>query len=183
MAQTLARWKEGPLPLRSLNHISRNSANIQASLDFYVNILGFVPVKRPGFLKFDGAWLFNYGIGIHLLQDEGGINPVTKTPDHVINPRDNHISFQCDDIEAVGKRLDEACIKYVRRVVEEGGIEVEQLFFLDPDGFMIEVCTCEKLPIEPLVGGATCYTVFCKELPSACMLPYPTTSQGACTQY
>jgi hypothetical protein len=32
----------------------------------------------------------------------------------------------------------------------EGGVMVEQIFFHDPDGAMIEVCTCEKLPIQPL---------------------------------
>ncbi|KAJ7523968.1 hypothetical protein O6H91_18G070900 [Diphasiastrum complanatum] len=178
MAGTIASWKDGPLQLASLNHISRNCANMQASLDFYVNVLGFVPVRRPEFLKFDGAWLFNYGIGIHLLQEEAG--KVSKHPDE-IDPRNDHISFQCDDIEEVSKRLNAEGIKHVRRIVEEGGIEVEQLFFLDPDGFMIEVCTCEKLPIEPLVGGITCYTQFCKQIPSACRLPFPTTSNGTCT--
>ncbi|KAJ7296881.1 hypothetical protein O6H91_Y094400 [Diphasiastrum complanatum] len=181
MAQTLTSLDISPLPLSSLNHISRNCANIEASFNFYINVLGFVPVKRPQFLKFDGAWLFNYGIGIHLLQEEEEKNPVSKHAD-VINPRDNHISFQCDDIELVGERLDAAGIKYVKRIVEEGAIEVEQLFFLDPDGFMIEVCTCEKLPVEPLVERITCYTKFCKlEFKSACLLPFPTTSNGSCT--
>ncbi|PQM41768.1 metallothiol transferase FosB-like [Prunus yedoensis var. nudiflora] len=32
--------------------------------------LGFVPIRRPGSFNFDGAWLFGYGIGIHLLQSE-----------------------------------------------------------------------------------------------------------------
>ena len=43
-------------------------------------------------------------------------------------------------------------IKYVRALVEEGGILVEQLFFHDPDGFMIEICDCDNLPVVPLVG-------------------------------
>ncbi|KAJ7299505.1 hypothetical protein O6H91_02G111900 [Diphasiastrum complanatum] len=173
----LATWKEAPLPLSSLNHISRNCANIQESLDFYVNLLGFVPIKRPGFLNFDGAWLFNYGIGIHLLQEEVPADRHSLHATDVINPRNDHISFQCDDIEVVGKRLSEAGIKYVRRVVEEGGIEVEQLFFHDPDGFMIEVCTCEKLPLEP-IAGSSCYREFCqRQLPSAChLVPYPATN-------
>ncbi|KAJ0006803.1 hypothetical protein Pint_30083 [Pistacia integerrima] len=45
------------------------------------------------------------------------------------------------------KKLNELGIKYVRAVVQEGGIEVHQLFFHDPDGFMIEMCDCNNLPV------------------------------------
>jgi hypothetical protein len=49
--------------------------------------------------------------------------------------------------------LQENGIKWTRRVITEGGVEVEQVFFHDPDGFMIEICTCEKLPVQPLVAS------------------------------
>jgi catechol 2,3-dioxygenase-like lactoylglutathione lyase family enzyme len=87
-----------------------------ASLRFYADVLGFVPIRRPGSFDFDGAWcvrgrgrlplpsifllsyttqssrLFNYGIGVHLLQSEDpGSLPENKGE---INPKDNHISFQ-----------------------------------------------------------------------------------------
>lgn len=52
----------------------------------------------------------------------------------------------------VEKKLKEMEIKYVRQRVEEGGIEVDQLFFHDPDGFMIEICNCDNLPVIPLAG-------------------------------
>ncbi|EFJ07813.1 hypothetical protein SELMODRAFT_94230 [Selaginella moellendorffii] len=135
-----------PLPLSSVNHLSRNCRDIQESLKFYVDVLGFVPVKRPNALEVRGAWLYNYGIGIHLLQQENAGPP----QEHSINPRDDHISFQCEDLALVQKRLGDAGIKYEKRIVQERGIEVEQIFFHDPDGFMIEICTCERLPVEPL---------------------------------
>jgi hypothetical protein len=59
--------------------------------------------------------------------------------------------MQCESMEAVQRRLKELGIRYVQRRVEEGGIYVDQLFFHDPDGFMVEVCTCDNLPIVPLV--------------------------------
>ena len=43
-------------------------------------------------------------------------------------------------------------IQHVRAKVTEGGLEVDQLFFHDPDGFMIEICNCDNLPIVPLAG-------------------------------
>lgn len=54
------------------------------------------------------------------------------------------------------KKLKEIGIKYVRAMVQEGGINVEQLFFHDPDGFMIEICDCDNLPVIPLAGEMAC---------------------------
>ncbi|GAA0151893.1 hypothetical protein LIER_10514 [Lithospermum erythrorhizon] len=138
------------LHLKSLNHISLVCKSLKESIDFYTNVLGFVPVRRPGSFNFDGAWLFSYGIGIHLLQSEDNENMQKKT--ETINPRDNHISFQCESMGTVEKKLGEMEIKYARQRVEEGGIYVEQLFFHDPDGFMIEICNCDNLPVVPLAG-------------------------------
>ncbi|KAE9621321.1 hypothetical protein Lal_00023553 [Lupinus albus] len=138
-----------PLHLKSVNHISLICRSVEESIDFYQNVLGFFPIRRPGSFNFDGAWLFGYGIGIHLLEAEHPENlPVKKE----INPKDNHISFQCESMGAVEKKLKEMKIDYVRATVEEGGIQVDQLFFHDPDGFMIEICNCDSLPVIPLVG-------------------------------
>lgn len=52
----------------------------------------------------------------------------------------------------VETKLKEFELEYVRAIVEEGGIYVEQLFFHDPDGFMIEICNCDNLPVIPLAG-------------------------------
>ncbi|KAJ0075899.1 hypothetical protein Patl1_34479 [Pistacia atlantica] len=138
-----------PLHLKSLNHVSLVCRSVEESIDFYQNVLGFVPIRRPGSFDFDGAWLFGYGIGIHLLQSE---DPEILPKKSEINPKDNHLSFQCESMGAVEMKLKEMGIKYVRSMVQEGGIDVEQMFFHDPDGFMIEICDCDNLPVIPLVG-------------------------------
>ncbi|KAJ6415865.1 hypothetical protein OIU85_030082 [Salix viminalis] len=138
-----------PLHLKSLNHISLLCKSLEESIDFYEDVLGFVPIRRPGSFNFDGAWLFGFGIGIHLLQSE---NPEKMQKKVKINPKDNHISFQCESMAAVEKKLKDMGIQHVRALVEEGGIQVEQLFFHDPDGFMIEICDCDNLPVIPLAG-------------------------------
>jgi catechol 2,3-dioxygenase-like lactoylglutathione lyase family enzyme len=82
----------GGLPLAALNHISVVCRSLESSVHFYRNVLGFIPIRRPGSFDFDGAWLFNYGIGIHLLQAE---DPESMPPKKTqIDPKDNHISFQ-----------------------------------------------------------------------------------------
>ncbi|KAF3575357.1 hypothetical protein HID58_083384 [Brassica napus] len=58
---------------------------------------------------------------------------------------------------AVEKKLDEMEIEYVREIVEGRGIKVDQIFFHDPDGFMIEICNCDSLPVVPLLGGLAQY--------------------------
>ncbi|KAG2729282.1 hypothetical protein I3843_01G237000 [Carya illinoinensis] len=139
-----------PLHLKSLNHISLVCRSVEESIDFYQNVLGFFPIRRPGSFDFDGAWLFGYGIGIHLLQTEDPDHNMPKKTE--INPKDNHISFQCESMSTVEKKLKEMGITHVRAMVEEGGIHVDQIFFHDPDGFMIEICNCDNLPVVPLVG-------------------------------
>lgn len=43
-------------------------------------------------------------------------------------------------------------MRYVTAVVEDEGIKVDQVFFHDPDGYMIELCNCENIPILPLAS-------------------------------
>ncbi|XP_022145034.1 uncharacterized protein LOC111014557 [Momordica charantia] len=143
---------KNPLRLKSVNHISIVCNSVEKSVDFYQKVLGFCPVKRPASFSFHGAWLFNYGIGIHLLQSDDPESMPKKRP---INPKDNHLSFQSENMETVEKQLKEMRIEYVKCEVEDDGILVDQLFFHDPDGLMIEICNCEDLPILPLSGVAT----------------------------
>ncbi|XP_010926992.1 glyoxylase I 4 isoform X1 [Elaeis guineensis] len=171
-----------PTPLIALNHVSRLCKSVQASIDFYVKVLGFVLIHRPPTFDFDGAWsqltslqpnflsiplfnrttfssfwgcrLFNYGVGIHLIQKKDGGSLMDARPDK-LDPLDNHVSFQCEDMEVMEKRLKETNIKYLKRTVggeeeeEEEASPIDQLFFNDPDGFMIEICNCENLELVP----------------------------------
>ena len=79
-------------PLMALNHVSRLCRDVEKSKEFYTKVLGFVEIERPQALDFEGAWLFNYGVGIHLVQskDEDRLPSDTQQ----LDPQDNHISFQ-----------------------------------------------------------------------------------------
>ncbi|GJX09622.1 putative dihydroxybiphenyl dioxygenase [Tanacetum coccineum] len=132
-------------PLLSLNHVSFVCKSVARSVEFYSDVLGFASIRRPSSFDFKGAWLFSHGIGIHLLEMD--TTPMKKS---VINPKDNHISFQCTNMDLIIKKLEAMGIKYVTSVVKEGGVEVNQLFFHDPDGYMIEICNCHVLPMLPI---------------------------------
>ncbi|CAL1377480.1 unnamed protein product [Linum trigynum] len=103
-----------PLQLKSLNHISLICRSVEKSLHFYQYVLGFFPIRRPG--SFDDAWLFGYGIGIHLLQSE---DPESMPKISEINPKDNHISFQCESMAMVEKKL---------KGGEEGAVDGDSLY-------------------------------------------------------
>ncbi|KAJ9685568.1 hypothetical protein PVL29_017561 [Vitis rotundifolia] len=141
--------QEHALPPMALNHVSRLCRSVKESIDFYVKVLGFVLIRRPQVLHFDGAWLFNYGVGIHLVQAKEEDYCRLPDRDH-LDPMDNHISFQCEDMEAMEQRLKDFNIKYMKRTIkDEHGTAIDQLFFNDPDGFMVEICNCENLKLVP----------------------------------
>lgn len=77
-------------------------------MNFCHNVLGFIPIRRPGSFDFDRAWLFGYGIGIQLLQAEDLENIPRKKE---IIPKDNHVSFHCDTMGAIEKKLI-SCFSY-----------------------------------------------------------------------
>ncbi|CAA7391948.1 unnamed protein product [Spirodela intermedia] len=143
-----------PLPLLSLNHVSFTCENVERSCEFYRRVLGFVLVRRPSSFDFRGAWLFNYGIGIHLI--ERSSSPDAPAKPSLIDPKANHISFQCTDVKLVRTKLEEMSIDHVVAAVSaEDGVEVGQLFFHDPDGNMVEICDCQKLPVLPVSPPAS----------------------------
>ncbi|MGZ0164996.1 MAG: VOC family protein [Planctomycetales bacterium] len=119
-----------PLPIEFIHHVSRVTRDLDKSIAFYQDVLGFQPLARPGF-NFRGAWLFNYGLQIHLIESKDQDPPNTE-----IQARVDHIAFRVSDIDAVQKQLDERGIEFVSRHVPDTG--VTQVFFIDPDGNHIE---------------------------------------------
>lgn len=152
------------LPLRSLNHLSLVCRDVRASAAFYRDVLGFMEVKRPTSFEFEGCWLFNYNIGVHLIKGE----PVPRSVE--INPKSDHMSFQCESLAEVESRLKQRNVKYVRDQVEDSGIKVTQIFFHDPDHNMIEICNCDCLPVVPLLAapmGSALSSATCAETSNA----------------
>lgn len=60
------------------------------------------------------------------------------------------ICMQCESMEAMEEKLKDMKVKYIKRSVGgEGGAALDQLFFKDPDGYMIEICNCENVKLKP----------------------------------
>jgi catechol 2,3-dioxygenase-like lactoylglutathione lyase family enzyme len=113
-----------------LHHVSRQTQRLEETRKFYVDVLGFREISRPAF-NFGGAWLYGAGIQIHLIEE--AFSPQSTD----INTRENHVAFQVEDIAASEEVLKAHGVEYRHNVVPERG--VNQLFFKDPDGWMIEL--------------------------------------------
>lgn len=122
-----------PLAVESVNHLARIVEDVEKTKAFYRDVLGFREIRRPNF-SFPGAWLFNYGLQIHLIRNE---DEFTKR--HDISTRAAHLAFHVDDIEAAEQTLNDHGIEYRKNYVPDTG--VTQIFFHDPDGCHIELGT------------------------------------------
>jgi catechol 2,3-dioxygenase-like lactoylglutathione lyase family enzyme len=132
-----------PLPISSVNHVARVTRNLAASKAFYRDVLGFREVRRPNF-PFAGAWLYNYGLQIHLIEPEGQTDPLAAGGK--ISARADHLAFHAPDTQAVERLLEDHGIRFAKNYVKDRG--VTQLFFHDPDGNHIEIGTYP--PVEEL---------------------------------
>lgn len=70
-------------------------------------------------------------------------------------------------------RLGDMELEFVAARVRDGETVVEQLFFRDPDGNVVEVCDCEKLPVIPLADAGSTGL-----LPNTLLLPVETNLHG-----
>jgi catechol 2,3-dioxygenase-like lactoylglutathione lyase family enzyme len=113
-----------------LHHVSRQTQKLDETRQFYIDVLGFREISRPPF-HFRGAWLYGAGIQIHLIEEP------FSPQDMSLNTRENHIAFAVDDMDAAEEALKAKGVAYRRNVVPERN--TNQLFFKDPDGWMIEL--------------------------------------------
>ena len=120
-----------PLPIKAINHLGVTTLRVDQSKRFYRDVLGFREVARPNF-DFAGAWLFNYGIVIHLIHNQAAFDAQGE-----IQTRDNHLALHVDDLDQVERLLKEHGIAYRKNEIADSGIK--QIFFRDPDGHHIEV--------------------------------------------
>jgi catechol 2,3-dioxygenase-like lactoylglutathione lyase family enzyme len=126
------------LPITGLHHIARVTRRPVESIAFYRDVLGFEEIQRPGF-NFRGAWLFNYGVQIHIIENPSS----APDPERPIDSRGDHLAFHVTDIELAKAKLRGSRTEFTEQV-NAGGIH--QVFFRDPDGHFIELATYGPTP-------------------------------------
>ena len=130
------------MPLRNLNHCLILARNLEATRDFYVEVLGLRIGPRPPF-GFPGHWLY---LGdravVHLAaqgdaagaegegtEKEGAAAGDTGAIDH--------IAFEATGLQEMVARLEARAIPLRHRKVPDAGLH--QIFIRDPNGVTIEL--------------------------------------------
>ena len=111
------------------NHLALQVKDIEASKTFYKDIIGLTPVTVPDNLKAIRGW-FDIGNGqmIHLLA--GRTTPVVN------DKNGSHFSVFVDSIDEAEKFLTAKNIEFHKQVRFD---MVTQIYFADPDGYLIEL--------------------------------------------
>jgi catechol 2,3-dioxygenase-like lactoylglutathione lyase family enzyme len=131
------------MPLSHLEHFLIQTADIAATRDWYVNVLGFREGPHPDF-KFPVVWLY---LGerdvIHLT--EGGKDTSENRKRYLGQQSDalhgsgvvDHFAFRCTGLVEMMERLKKNGVEFRQRQVDDQGLY--QLFLLDPNGVKIEL--------------------------------------------
>jgi catechol 2,3-dioxygenase-like lactoylglutathione lyase family enzyme len=113
-----------------MNHFTVLAEDRQATLDFYVGLLGLTEGERPD-LGFPGAWLHAGGpqAVLHIIFGR----PLPAQRSGVLD----HMAFTARDLAAVKSRFDQAGTPYELR--RQAGSGTWQLFSNDPNGARVEL--------------------------------------------
>jgi lactoylglutathione lyase len=115
----------------SFDHYALEVYDLEKSLFFYCNILGFKILPRPDF-DFEGAWLdIQNGQAIHLIRSNEQLNVRSAS-------RKLHFAFRHNDLLKLQEYLKSFQIEMLPIKTRPDG--VKQLFVKDPDGYFIEFC-------------------------------------------
>uniref|UniRef100_A0A0C9S579 TSA: Wollemia nobilis Ref_Wollemi_Transcript_21687_1028 transcribed RNA sequence n=1 Tax=Wollemia nobilis TaxID=56998 RepID=A0A0C9S579_9CONI len=130
----------------SLNHVARETSDVQRLAKFYQEVLGFDRIEAPP-RDFEVVWLtLPPSFALHIIQR----NPDSSLPQSPYNTqaatekldpeelqRGHHIAFCVSDFDAFVRGLKEKGIPAYEKT-QQGG-KLKQVFFFDPDGNGLEV--------------------------------------------
>jgi catechol 2,3-dioxygenase-like lactoylglutathione lyase family enzyme len=136
--------------VQRLDHYSIRTTDLDKTIRFYTEVIGFVSGPRPPF-NFPGCWLYNgadsFGTSngvVHVI----GIDP--NDPQGLIEylgDKDlgslegggavDHIAFYCTDLAGLYARAKKVGVEFRERTVPS--LNIHQVFFEDPSGVTLEL--------------------------------------------
>ena len=123
-----------------IQHVGLVVSDVERSRRFYREALGLEEVPRPPNFTFSGAW-FRFGeYELHLLAEAhttGGAGQPDAGGPGAVKGLTHHLAFEVDDLDGACARLAEAGIPLTGGPMPRGD-GVTQVFFLDPDGYVLE---------------------------------------------
>jgi len=143
------------MPLSHIEHFLIQTADMAATRDWYVRVLGMRVGPSPDF-KFPVCWLYLGDTDIvHIT--EGGKNVSENRKRYLGQQSDavngsgavDHIAFRCTGLREMVDHLKREHVEFKQRQVNDQGLY--QLFLMDPNGVKIELnfANAEAQGIEP----------------------------------
>ena len=115
--------------ISGMNHFTVLAKDLDATVRFYVNLLGLAQGPRPD-LGFPGAWLYvGDSAVLHIIAGR----EIPVEPAGVLD----HMAFSAKGLPQVTTRLDAEGIRYELR--RQRGVGTWQLFCHDPNGAKVEL--------------------------------------------
>lgn len=113
----------------NLNHVNIFSANVDATVAFYSDVLGLAPGWTPDF-PVRVQWLYSGGHAlVHVVEV-----PSARPAEGVAI---DHYAFSIDDFDAALRKLEKADCPY--KILEIADGRIRQAFITDPNGVRIEL--------------------------------------------
>lgn len=122
------------MTINALDHYNIQTARLDETVEFYVDVLGFANGYRPG-VRGTGAWLYAGGrpyVHINVIDDDmaGPTGPI------------NHVAFETanepGDYETMQQRLTERGLPFEVND-SRPDIPLRQIFLHDPNGIRLEL--------------------------------------------
>jgi catechol 2,3-dioxygenase-like lactoylglutathione lyase family enzyme len=120
---------------RELNHVAIHVKDVEATVVFYRDVMGFEPLPRPAF-DFPGAW-FRLGQiqELHIIGER--TDPVFS------RNRGDHFALEVESIRDAEAELEAKGAAF--RPAKQRPDGAWQIFLKDPDGHVIELCQLQNL--------------------------------------
>ena len=146
------------MPLSHLEHFLIQTIDIEATRDWYVDVLGMREGPAPDF-KFPVCWLYIGDVDVlHLTTGGAGVSEnrmaylgqqseATEGTGVI-----DHVAFRATGLDEMLARLDAAGVDYNERRVDDQALY--QLFLFDPNGVKVEL----NFPAEEAAGRKSSVT-------------------------
>ena len=128
------------MALENLNHFLVVADDLEATRDFYVDVLGLVDGHRPPF-DFIGHWIY---LGdravVHLAEHKDYLDKVDHVRDGSADTATgsiDHIAFEATGLQDMIETLEKHGVSACHRKVPD--VNLHQVFVHDPNGVLIEL--------------------------------------------
>ena len=128
------------MPLENLNHVLVLTRDLEATRDFYVDVLGLEDGYRPPF-PFHGHWIYlGERAVVHVAENRDYLGKPDRvqggSADSTTGSID-HIAFEATGLKAMIAKLEKHGIDTHHRRVPD--LDLHQVFVHDPNGVRIEL--------------------------------------------